>query len=152
MLHENRSTFSFLGMGNWNLNEWNIVDGQPRGNFMQLIRNLLLKTGEPLHISDLHSFINTIKKVSLQSLHSNLKLESKETFKFFNCPFIGLSEKVYKEYWHKLPKFKPVYLNKNALSSDKDENLNLVKNLCEKFGFLKRHLIFILDSKYGKYK
>jgi len=152
MLHDNSSTFSFLGMGNWNLKEWNKVDGQTRGNFMQLIRNLLLKNNEPLHITDLHTFINKMKKVSIHSLYSNLKLETKGTFKFFNCSFIGLTEKAYDDSWANLPKFKPVYLNKYALSENNDENLNKVKYLYEKFGYPEKHLLFILDSKSGKYK
>lgn len=137
-------------MGNWNLTEWNRSSGQARGNFMQLIKNLLQDESEPLHISDLYTYINTMKKVSIHSLSSNLKLETKGTFRFFNCSFIGLAEKVYDDSWDRIPRFTPVHITTKSLTKFKSSD-EVIEFLNHKFGIPKKHIQYILDSRNGKY-
>ena len=144
-LHTRGSTFSFLGMGNWNLTEWNRSNGQTRGNFMQLIKNLLHDKNEPLHISELYDYINTMKKVSINSLSSNLKLETKGTFRFFNCSFVGLAEKIYDDQWNRIPKFRSVYLNKHT------NTIEAINVISKQFGYPVKHLQYILDCRNGRY-
>ena len=149
-LHTSSSTFSFLGMGNWNLTEWNRSNGQTRGNFMQLIKNLLHDKNEPLHISELYDYINTMKKVSINSLSSNLKLETKGPFRFFNCSFVGLAEKQYDKSWDEIPKFSPVYVTKHSINRYKN-SIEAVRDISKKYGYPEKHLEYILDCKDGKY-
>ena len=150
-LNNNKSTFSSFGMGNWTLVEWKNNNDKIVGSFRNIVRNLLSKRTEPIHTSELYEYINSMKKVSLQSMISNLRSETEGTFKFFNCSYIGLSEKKYSAYWHQIPKFKAVHLNKELLSINNKDQRDIVKYINSKFGYPEQHLFFILDCKSGKY-
>jgi hypothetical protein len=138
-------------MGNWTLVEWKNNNDKIVGSFRNIVRNLLSKRTEPIHTSELYEYINSMKKVSLQSMISNLRSETEGTFKFFNCSYIGLSEKKYSAYWHQIPKFKAVHLNKELLSINNKDQRDIVKYINSKFGYPEQHLFFILDCKSGKY-
>ena len=148
-LNHNKKTFSSLGSGNWVLKEWNKMETS--GSFREIVRNLLLKRAEPIHISALYEYINTMKRVSLKSMSSNLKSETEGTFKFFNCSYIGLSEKKYADFWYRIPQFRAYHLNNKILQGDHIDDRYIVQYLKSKFGYPEQHLSFILDCKRGKY-
>lgn len=150
-LNKNKTTFSSFGMGYWTLTEWVNNKKKPSGSFREIVRNILINRSDPIHISELYEYINSIKKVSLNSIRSNLKSEAEGTFKFFNCSYIGLSNKHYSDYWYQLPKIKPVHINKSVfpnVGSNEEQEINAV---CSKYGYPIQHIKFILDCRQGKF-
>ena len=146
-LNNHKSTFSAFGMGTWALTEWKKNNEEVGGSFREIVRSLLSRTDEPIHISEIYEYINLMKKVSLHSVFSNLKSETNGTFKFFNCSYIGLSEKKYSEYWHCLPKFRPVHLTHKFSEIKEFGEGKIINDLNIKYGYPKKHLKFILENQ-----
>jgi len=150
-LNNHKSTFTSFGMGNWTLVEWKNNNKNLSGSFREIVRNLLAIRTDPIHISELYEYLHTMKKVSLHSITANLKLETEGTFKFFNCSYIGLSDKHYSDYWYRIPKIKPVHMNLKALSNFKANPDDFVNYISSKYDYPKQHINFILDCRKGKY-
>lgn len=149
-LNNHKSTFSYFGLGTWMLTEWKTNEVNAVGSFREIVRNLLSKRNDPIHISELHKYINSMKKVSLQSVLSNLKSETNGTFKIFNCSFIGLSEKQYSDYWYKLPRFKAGHLPHNFTKIREIDAEKIINDLNLKYGYPKEHLKFIMETQNRK--
>ena len=149
-LNNHKSTFCSFGLGTWTLNEWKANNDDVGGSFREIVRNLLSKRNEPIHISELYEYLSSMRKVSLNTLRSNLKLETEGTFKFFNCSYIGLSEKQYSDYWYKLPKFRPVHLTHLFSEIKKMGAEKIMNELNLKYGYPKEHLKFIIENQNRK--
>lgn len=152
LLHSKRGTFAYSGMGNWRIRESVESEDYLRGTFRDIIKNLLLKRTEPIHISEIYEHINTFKKVSITSIISNLRAETEGTFRHFNCSYIGLSDKKYDDYWYKIPTFKAYHLNKRFYPNSHVNDLEIIKHLSKIFGYPEQHLAFILSARKGNKK
>lgn len=147
-LKQNRKTYCYFGNGNWALTKWKKTENTI-GPFREMIRKQLSNNDDPVHISDIHFYINTMKNVSLHSIYSNLRMD-KDSFTFFNCSFIGLSNKKYSEYWYTIKKFKPSQIRNFESKSQEEIDANIIL-FSKKFGYPEKHLRFILDCRKGKY-
>ena len=90
------------------------------GDLIDIIRNLLNDSENPLHISEIFYYLNEFSPTSFHSILTNLKVTEKYKFKFFNCSFIGLSEKKYSNYYYNLPLVVGFHFNQSKI-----DNLNL---------------------------
>lgn len=149
-LNNHKSTFTSFGMGNWTLVEWKNNENLS-GSFREIVRKLLFERSDPIHVSELFEYLNTMKKVSLHSITSNLKVETEGTFNFFNCSYIGLSAKHYSDFWYQIPKIKPVHINKKVFPINGKNEEEKINDVCSKYGYPKQHIKFILDCRRGKY-
>lgn len=149
-LHKRESTFIYYGNGNWTLKEWHSVQSQS-GTLRKIIHGLLLNSKTPMHISEIFHCINSSKKVSLNSLRTNLRADKKATFKFFNCYYFGLNEKIYDDSWSAIPVFKSHLLVKNIKKVNIKQEKEIIEFLFKDYGYPKQHIQFLIDCKRGKY-
>lgn len=85
----------------------------------ETIEQKLYESEVPLHISEIHEYVNSLRPISEHSLRSNMRMEEDKIFTFFNCSFIGLSAKIYDEYWYQIPKVKAAHIRSMYYANQK---------------------------------
>lgn len=101
ILNKNTARFQRVGNGYWTITE---LDKNVHGSLREIIEQKLYESKIPLHISEIHEYVNSLRPITEHSLRSNMRMEEDKIFTFFNCSFIGLSSKVYDSYWYNIPK------------------------------------------------
>ena len=143
-LNRMKSTFAKMGYGAWGLRSW-VASVSLNGSIREIAKQLLKEKESPIHISELLGMIGSYRDISKHSIISNLKNEENNTFKFFNCAFIGLSNKNYDSYWYEIPKFVAVKLQ----SVRRQANLNYEEKirLLVSFGYPEIHCRYMMAFK-----
>jgi hypothetical protein len=119
------------------------------GSLIEIIKNLLTESKEPLHISEIYYFLNEFAPTSIHSIFSNLKISDTYKFQFFNCSFIGLKEKKYSNYYHSLPLVVGFHFNQSEI-----DKLNLsswddiLKYFEQEYGYPKIHVEYLLINNF----
>jgi hypothetical protein len=77
-----------------------------------------------------------------------MRMEEDKIFTFFNCSFIGLSAKVYDEYWHQIPKVKASHIKSmyyaNQKFNSEQEKTRYYANL---FNYPEIHIMYLLRMR-----
>lgn len=147
ILCREKSKFIKFGLGVWGLTDWQIgLD--LKGSIRQIVVAMLQANELPIHISEIHETINKIRPISFHSLDTNLRADIHDTFKFFNCSYIGLSKKKYDKYWKKIPRFYSLKAIKNRIKNQNFETLaDEIDFIIKKFGYPKKHLEYKFAEK-----
>jgi hypothetical protein len=138
-------TFSRVGNGLWGLTEW-LESKNTKGSIREIVEKLLAQHNNPLHISEIISFLKEFRPITEHSLLSNIKVSENIHFQLFNCSFIGLRNKDYDNYWFKIPRFKASDL-RSILKNNKlnyEEQINALINK----GYPRIHCEYILQKRY----
>jgi len=147
LLNGQTSTFIRFGNGLWGLTEWQ-VEMNLKGSLREIVEDILEAKDVPVHISEILATINKIRPITSHSLNSNLRANEHNTFKFFNCAYIGLNSKKYDDYWHQIPRFNPHHLIQARSKNYKFKPLiDIIDFICEKYGYPKEHVKYILTDK-----
>ncbi len=147
-LNNAKDIFTIFGQGNWALISWREL-GMLEGSLIEIIKDLLNESKEPLHISEIYYFLNEFAPTSINSILSNLKISDKYKFQFFNCSYIGLSEKQYSNYYHNLPIVVGFHFNQSEI-----DRLNLssweeiLKYYEQEYGYPKIHVEYLLINNF----
>lgn len=150
ILSKNKIVFISIGIGQWFI-QGHVGSNYLHGSLRSIVSKILYDNAEPLHISEIASIISKYRTIKISSLISNLKSNGYDTFKFFNCGFIGLSSKKYNVKWDNLPKVSRWHLNhykKSELTLDSIEEIT--RYLSERFGFPPIHINFLLEIALHK--
>jgi hypothetical protein len=76
------------------LAEWQSVK---TGTIKELVKEFLVASDEPRHISDITFYVNKFRNTSDKNILSNLKLDKTDKFLFFRKSYIGLKSKKYQQ-------------------------------------------------------
>lgn len=149
LLNKNKFLFKPIGTGQWSIKNSNNPD-DIQGSLRDIVVKRLLESNDPIHISELVSFISQYRVVSLRSLLTNLKAVEYDLFRFLNCGFIGLFEKEYDDKWYKMPKVNPRHLMHNKWKGDQLKSIDEISNhLSEKYGYPVIHISYLLRERFG---
>lgn len=136
--------FTSFGHGLWALIEWK-HEGLIGGSLRDIIVNKLNQIENPIHISEILSYINQFRNTNERNVIGNLKLDEHGNFIIFNCGFIGLSIKKYEKIWFDLPKVVGSHFSKKLILKErKRHGVNLAKYLSNKYGYPLIHVEYIL--------
>jgi hypothetical protein len=105
-----------FGANSWALAEWK-DRGMLAGNFRQLAAQLLEKSPDPIHLSEIHRYIQSFRPVPYRSLETTLRASQKPEFIFLPYGFVGLSERQYPERWHKTSPLNPHHFLQRNLAA-----------------------------------
>jgi hypothetical protein len=145
ILNKNNNRFQRVGNGYWSITE---LDKNVHGSIREIIAQKLFESEVPLHISEIHKYINSLRPITEHSLRVNLKVEEDKIFIFFNCSFIGLSAKVYDSYWYNLPKsiastIRSIFTSKLHFNSESDK----ISYFSKLYNYPETHLKYLFNSK-----
>jgi 5-methylcytosine-specific restriction protein A len=145
-LNNAKDIFTIFGQGNWALVSWREL-GMLDGSLIEIIRDLLNKSQEPLHISEIYYFLNEYAPTSIHSILTNLK--SSNNFQFFNCSFIGVKDKKYSNYYSELPIIVGFYFNQKEIDKLNTSSLeDVLKYYEQEFGYPKIHVEYLLLNNF----
>ncbi|MBK7040304.1 MAG: hypothetical protein IPH46_07500 [Bacteroidetes bacterium] len=138
-----------VGNGFWTIEEYS---NGVHGSIREIVADKLKDANEPLHISQLLDFMNSLRPTEESSLLHNLKSDEDKRFVFFNCSFIGLTGRKYSDCWKQLKRFNGNLLGKSYLKAN---NLNTLDEITryyhEKLGYPPIHIKYILEQS-GRFK
>jgi hypothetical protein len=144
LLNRSQSNINRVGNGLWTISE---LSNGASGSLREIVAKKLLEYDDPLHISQLLNYIETIRPISERSLLTNLKTDDDKRFIFFNCSFIGLSNRKYDETWKALKRFNGNILSKTYL---KAYHLNTVEEAAshyfQVYGYPEIHSKYVLKE------
>jgi hypothetical protein len=145
ILNKNKARFQRVGNGYWTITE---LDKNVHGSLREIIEQKLFESEVPMHISEIHEYVNTLRPISEHSLRSNMRMEEDKIFTFFKCSFIGLSSKNYESYWFNLPKtiasnIRSIY-NTTIQFNSEDEKIEYYSNL---YQYPIIHLRYLLKNR-----
>ncbi|MCL9968283.1 MAG: hypothetical protein NBV56_03045 [Aquirufa antheringensis] len=147
-LNNEKDLFTIFGQGNWALISWREL-GMLDGSLIEIIKDLLNESKEPLHISEIYYFLNEFAPTSIHSIISNLKISDTYKFQFFNCSFIGLKEKNYSNYYHSLPIVVGFHFNQSEIDklnlSSWDDILQYYE---QEYGYPRIHVEYLLINNF----
>lgn len=128
LMNTHNQVFTMLGYGIWGLKEWE-SRFKYKGTIRDIVCQMLQESELPLHLNTIYRTINNHRKISYNSLISNLKL-SEGIIIFFNCKYIGLKNKTYDQFWFNLPKInvlKFVHITKSEMYT-KETKIKMLVN------------------------
>lgn len=145
-LNNAKDLFTIFGQGNWALVSWREL-GMLDGSLIDIIRDLLNQTEEPLHISEIYYFLNEYSTTSINSILTNLK--SSDNFQFFNCSFIGLKDRRYSNYYSELPIIVGFHFNQKEIDKLNTSSLeDILKYYEQEFGYPKIHVEYLILNNF----
>jgi len=146
ILRDATDVFRSLTTGLWVLAEWEAYKGYS-GSLRDLILTRLNTSDEPLHISEILSYVSNFKITNERNILGNLKLMDSREVHLFNCGYIGLSSKNYDLSWYQLPKVVGSYFAKSAIMKGRVKyGENLGNYLSTKLGYPKIHVDYLLSK------
>jgi hypothetical protein len=147
ILNKNKTVFTQLGNGYWSIRGAEGVE-DIGGSLRDIVTNKLKDSSIPLHISEILSSISHFRNIDAKSLLSNLHAQDYKIFKFFNCGYIGLENKVYEQIWYKIPKLNPRNLDiKSLMKMNLNSKTDIVYYLQNKYGYPPIHTFYLLAEK-----
>jgi hypothetical protein len=84
---------STYGLKVWELKQKNIKGG----TIKSIIEEYLSNYSEPKHLTDVLNYVRRFRNTNYKSVLSNLKLDTKDKFRFYGGGYIGLASKTYTE-------------------------------------------------------
>ncbi|MBK6642702.1 MAG: hypothetical protein IPG39_16520 [Bacteroidetes bacterium] len=114
------------------------------------VENFLRSRNEPVHFSELLSAVNKFKKISENSLRSNMVDWRGTNFVRYNCSFWGISNKKYSSKWNRLPRVKgtkDIILLANKFSKSQLEKF--ANKIERETGIPKVHIVYLYNKKHG---
>jgi len=146
ILRNASDVFRSLTTGLWVLTGWETYK-RFNGSLRDLILTRLNASNEPLHISEILSYVSNFKITNERNILGNLKLMDSREVHLFNCGYIGLSSKNYDLSWYQLPKVVGSYFAKSAIMKGRVKyGENLGNYLSTKLGYPKIHVDYLLSK------
>lgn len=150
ILNSKGNMFVRLGNGLWQLKD-KIDNSLLKGSLRQMVSNLIIQNGEPMHVSEILMEIGKYRPINEHSLLTNLRADESAEFVYFNCSFIGLKGHTYSNEWSKIPRFNAQHLNNKILEVAKlydSENIGHYYQM--KYGYPTIHIKYLLERREQK--
>jgi hypothetical protein len=140
---------AYTGLSGWVLKE-QLKREFKSPSIRNFVENILISRNEPVHFSELLCEVNKFKKVSENSLRSNMVDRRGTNFVRFNCSFWGISNKKYSSKWNRLPRVKgtkDIILLANKFSKSQLEKF--ARKIERETGIPKVHIVYLYNKKHG---
>ncbi len=140
---------AYTGLSGWVLKE-QIKREFKSPSIRHFVESFIRSRNEPVHFSELLSAVNKFKKISENSLRSNMVDWRGTNFVRYNCSFWGVSNKKYSSKWNRLPRVKGTKdINLLANKFSKSQLEKFVRKIERETGIPKVHIVYLYNKKHG---